>query len=372
MTRKVDGAAVLGRVGRRGVMVMIIVILGSLTAGRYWWSRAPDLQGRPSQVHPDSLYIAPGHLDFGSVWESSTFSWVLAVENRGEQDVDVEELAASCSCTSVEPRSSVIPAHQTRDVRLTIDLTQGRRSGLSDSAGEPFEMQIWPRIRGGAVSRDGGHWVLRGTVRPLVSLRPTGVDLGDVSELSATATKRVVQVNSARPLRSLKVISDSNQLLSQLKRVSGGSASVYELTVTVPPNPRLGALEQDVLVEAELEAGGVVTKAVHVAGRVIKDCQSTPSDAALGVRLVGETAQESVTLYSLTRQRLEIVEQSAQGEGLSLENGPTAGPGGVSVQVRQRVVKAGQQTGKLVFKVRAGRGTVIDVVVPVSYHGLEP
>lgn len=342
--------------------------LGILAARRYHPNQIPS---SPDQDRGARLHISPVSLHFGPVWESSSFQWVLPIENQGEKDVEIEELIASCGCTNVEPRSFVVPTHQSRDARLTIDLTQNRQSTAEPTDGRPFEVKIRPKLREEMASGRGDRWVLRGTVRPLLRLQPATVAVGDVSELNQTVVARTVRVSSVMPLKSLKITHNSPLLLSEVKRIPGDGER-YELTVAVPPNPQFGQIEQDVILAAELDAGETVTRAVRVRGRVVKDCQSSPPEITLGAQLVGEMSEESLSLYSLTRRPLDVLETKVQGDGLSLDDMPVLRPSGVTVRVRQRILKPGAQVGKIVFSVRAGGGDMDEVIVPVSYHGLEP
>ena len=89
------------------------------------------------------LAVAPDRLDFGEVWEDSRFAWTLPLENRRNEDLSIEDISASCTCVSVEPRAFVIPARQTRQVKLALDLTASR-SKLADSEWREFEVMIRP------------------------------------------------------------------------------------------------------------------------------------------------------------------------------------------------------------------------------------
>lgn len=346
-------------------------ILGALVVGAFrpGWGTVPPVPGR--EVGIEGLFIPPDRLDFGRVWESSEFSWVLPVENCQQRDVLIDEFITSCTCTNVEPRSVLVPSGQTREVRLALDLTQGPPSTPAAHSEHAFEVAIGPKVRDGKSPAAGDRWVVRGTVRPLLHLERPAVHFGDLSELTPTVSSRHTRVTSVIPLKSLMVTSDPLLLPAVVQRVPGDGEQ-FELTVSVPPPPRPGPIQHDIVLAAGLDTGEVVKKTVRVTGRVVKDCQCSPPEAALGARLVGETAEESLTLYSLTQRPLELVGTAVEGDGLSVEAASVVGVGGVTVRLRQRILKLGEQTGKASFRVRAGGGDVAEVVVPVSSHGIEP
>src|SRR5262249_52816263 len=74
---------------------------------------------------PDStgLWVSPERLNFGEVWEAEQFRWVLPVTNGSGEDIEIVNFATSCNCLSVEPRAVVIPAGQTVEVNLVLNLT---------------------------------------------------------------------------------------------------------------------------------------------------------------------------------------------------------------------------------------------------------
>lgn len=84
----------------------------------------------PQAVVINGLAVAAEHLNFGEAWENLYFEWLLPIENRHNQDVQIERLYLSCTCLKADPSELVIPAGRTREVRLTLDLTARERQTL--------------------------------------------------------------------------------------------------------------------------------------------------------------------------------------------------------------------------------------------------
>lgn len=107
-------------------------------AGR--WAGSIFSLSKPDNATGPALVVAEGHLDFGEALDQSAFRWVLPIENRGTADVNITGFGKSCSCAEVTPKALVIPAGETREVTLSLDLRpqkprrSPRRRGASGCA----------------------------------------------------------------------------------------------------------------------------------------------------------------------------------------------------------------------------------------------
>src|ERR1022692_2800795 len=133
-------------------LIVAAVLIGATTCGllpRWMASVHPPLAlmdpAREKSPNDAGLAVAPASLDFGLAWEDSSFHWPLPVENRTGEDVEITQFVPSCSCTSVQPDSLLIPAGQTRETTLTLDLTE-EKLGSHDLTRD-FEVRISPRLR---------------------------------------------------------------------------------------------------------------------------------------------------------------------------------------------------------------------------------
>jgi hypothetical protein len=79
------------------------VLCVALVAAAAWAGRAVGLWKSVSgkAVEP-LLAVAADRLDFGEVWETDAFTWVLPIENRQGHDVEIQDFATSCTCLAVE------------------------------------------------------------------------------------------------------------------------------------------------------------------------------------------------------------------------------------------------------------------------------
>ena len=111
------------------------------------------------------LSVPEERLDFGVAWVSNAFEWALPITNTSRaRDVDVLNFEVSCQCTSVSPSRLRIRAGETRDIRLTVDLTR-LRSWQDGSADRTVQLSVRPILGDSPLPLP--PWTVRGRVREL-------------------------------------------------------------------------------------------------------------------------------------------------------------------------------------------------------------
>src|SRR5262245_9179640 len=108
---------------RRARLALAFTILIGSAAGLAQVRGTAPSASAPTPTRPTLLVVAPRALDFGEVWENGAFGWVLPVTNPGPDSVRVEDIRTSCGCVVGQPRMFDLRPGETRDVRLTINLT---------------------------------------------------------------------------------------------------------------------------------------------------------------------------------------------------------------------------------------------------------
>lgn len=316
------------------------------------------------------MVVPEDRLHFGEVWEDKKFVWELPIENRQEHEVTVKDFVTTCTCTTVEPRSLTIPAGESRALHLTLDLT-AERSKLPESEWRDFEVWVRP-VLDKSNQRQAGEdvWKVRGRVRTAIRFEQTVLDFGRHSEAAQPLSPQKVLVTSFVPLQSLTAFANSDKVRVQVVSDPAAPGRQYELTVSVLELPT-GPIQYQIDVFPRLGDGtSVVGKSLPVSGRIVSDIQASPSEATFGARSVGETAEELLTLQSLTNRRFEVTSVKAEGDGLAVERLPVESGGSPTFRVKQSIAKAGEQHGRVVFGVRTAEGKDSEFVVSVSYLGL--
>jgi len=85
----------------------------------------------------DSCWVVESQkLSFGVAIAVSDFSWVVQLTNRSSEDLFIERIESSCSCSNVSTKSLYLSPGQTADLQLILDLQSVMRGGLPQSLHE--------------------------------------------------------------------------------------------------------------------------------------------------------------------------------------------------------------------------------------------
>jgi len=69
------------------------------------------------------IFFNSDHFNLGQASQGTTPSYTLKFFNRGDEDLEIEEIKSSCGCTAVIPSSTVIKPGESAKLSITIDTT---------------------------------------------------------------------------------------------------------------------------------------------------------------------------------------------------------------------------------------------------------
>jgi hypothetical protein len=195
------------------------------------------------------------------------------------------------------------------------------------------------------------------------------VDFGRHSEVSQPLSPQKVIVTSLVPVQNLTAASNSHQLQVRVKRLHDDPRR-FELVIA-PTKLPVGSFQFEITVVPQAsDDERLPRKSLRVTGWVVSDYQASPPHAMFGARPVGEIAQETLTLHSLTGQHFDVIGTIFEGDGLVVEKAPLETSVGPSFVLKQQITKIGEHVGKVVFRLRTKEGKETEVVVSVSYLGI--
>ncbi len=306
-------------------------------------------------------------LDFGEVWEDDKFQWTIPITNQGDQPVSVKDFVNTCICSSIEPRKFVILPNETGEVRVTLDLRPGRDIRF-DLTPFNFDLDVTPILEPGRAS-----WKMQGKVRPAVRFERPLLDLGSRSEWAAPWPAQWVAVLVPPEVERLIASSGNPYFEVQVQRSNGKKR---RFTLLVEPRKELPCADYsfEVLVTPKLNGEKPLpAQRLAVRGSVVRDLQASLPQVVFGARRIGEKAEETLTLTSLTGRGFKVVGVANSLRGLQVIPGTgTSVAKNHTYQLRQSVDAVGDQSGQVTFSCRTADGLSADVVIPVSYHGLPP
>jgi hypothetical protein len=323
---------------------------------------------RTEKNRSGQLTVSPECLNFGEVWEDKQFKWVLSIANPEASEVRIDEFSSSCSCTAVNPESLTIPARQSRNVELVIDLTP---NPIGKTGADVQDLEFGVRA---ASKRDGalssiGQWRVRGKVKPVIVASQLVVDFGRQSDRARPLPAHHVKISTRAPVREFASACSTPLFFAEIHAVKG-LTNEYELVVHPDGKIPIGLYRFEVELTATLEKG-VARRKIPIRTEIAADIQAIPPTIHFGVRSQGEDCREAVTLHSMTGAKFRIADCRTDGKGLEVDDKSLDKNGKGPIYVfRQHVVDDGTHAGKAVFAAVMDDGMRYEVVVPISYHGI--
>ncbi len=321
------------------------------------------------------LAVPAADLELGDVWETDEYQKTLTVINRGGEDIDIMELASSCGCVQVEPRSLVIPAGERKQVRLKLDLNWRSRREWGQPV-RSLEVRVAPIVRPKSSSEGPtvlSGWVLRGWIKSRVTLEPPQADFWPECIRGRKTARVTVAAKVHVPFTRIEVPVDPARATVRVSRVAG-DGKTFRLEVT--PSDQLPAgefhLALPVMVETA-EGRGAVGAVLSVNGEMQEAILAAPKTIWFGPARLGTTVSGTVTLISADgKQEPEVIGYDVSEEGLTIQGEAVEVKGGKAFKLNQKIACEGEQCVTARFKVRQQHAnTIITIPVECHYYGLQ-
>jgi hypothetical protein len=160
-------------------------------------------------------------------------------------------------------------------------------------------------------------WDLSGTVRKVLDLKQMELHLGKHSERRQPIPSGRTRVRALVPVRSITAETPLTEFRVQVNRADDDPLE-HEIVIVPKGVLSIGRFGFKITLEAELQTGQKVRRAITASGEVASDIQATPPQVHLGAKARYEVAQEFVSLYSLTGSKFKITQHRVDDHGLSI------------------------------------------------------
>jgi hypothetical protein len=252
-------------------------------------------------------------------------------------------------------------------VKVTLDLRATGKDYRFDLAPFRFTAEIAPLGEGRRLT--GDRWALRGEVRPAARLSQTLLDFGQRSERAKPWEPRRVKVlvPDGVTVTATCPHPDFEATIGPVANERGR----HELVVRSRESAAWSDYSFDVLVTPKsIQEGELTAQRLAVRGSVVGDVQASSRQVLFSAHPVGEVAEESITLTSLTGRAFEVTEMEVSLKGLQVKPEKDKKINSAAVyQLRQTIVVTGEQAGTITFSYRLADGHQAKLVVPVSCVG---
>jgi hypothetical protein len=310
--------------------------------------------------------------NFGEVWENTHFKWVLAIENRMNEEINIKRFVSSCTCIAVRPQSLTISPGQIKEVQITIDLSEkGSKKAESQFQIRDFAVNIQPVVENAGREIVLKAWEIKGTVRRLLGFNKPAVNFGRQFDRSQPIGRQVVVVTTCAPLTDFTFECTSGPFRVNARPNGKGRDARYEIEVCQRPEVPVGFYRSEIVATAHLPGGlAVKSPTLPVLLEVVPDISATPAQVHFGAKKKGETCAEAILLSSLTETPFEITDFAVNiTDGIKSKPRVEKSPTGCFL-ISQTISGLGRQKAEIVFSIRADGGKCSKVAVPVEYHGL--
>lgn len=343
------------------------------------------MKSRQMLASPVTLVVDEQYLSFGDVWEDPAFIWTLPIRNTTNETVEIIGFVADCPCGKIEPPSLEIPAHGTKEIRVTLNLripyngTGTQKIHPTDDLSEKsvnekhlnrFSIKLAPVFPNRLDRRE--VWTITGQVRRAGILAPNEVYFGDTLARGMSNVKKKVVLQSKAPVHEVVATCDSTVAKLEVKRQKGNPEK-YDIIVNPMMDMKAGPFKGEGKIQLILDSGEQPPPLLlPISGVLLEDIQVKQSPILLGVATIGTTVDESILIYSASDSQFEL-EQVDVPAGSKLQVVRQISNGAKQVKLTQEITHRGDQRVSLRFRVRHRRSEpATEILVPVVYYGVDP
>lgn len=316
-------------------------------------------------------------LDFGDVWTSPDFRWSLPLTNESDDELSVEVVGTTCSCTSYTPKFLRIPPRKTAAVELVLNLAGGSDQASAAPLRE-FLVELRAVVSSGRGRTISYRWPVHGRVKTHpVPVLPQSIDLSSATPSTfERSLSREVAVTSKVPLRDIDIDCRSDRISATV--APAGKADGYQWRLFVSPRaagPIDEAFSEQVTIAPISRTGERLPGlSLRVTARESKRVVTCPSSIQFGPSTVGSVTSEIVTICPAGSASVSLISAESDSPSLATEMLPSAEPGTCQLRLMQSIVEAGHHEHRIQLKVDVHGDTTTDEIVTlelrVRYHGV--
>lgn len=262
---------------------LFLIVLWLCVPGIGCWKNTPP-------THQDAgfpLVLEKKQLDIGDINEGESKSEVLSFTNVGKSPITIEEVTASCGCTSAKAEPDLIPPGGRG--KLSVQLSaQGRRG--------KFGSQVNLRWAEKTGSRTGKCTaVVTGNALYSASLSPTYLDFAIFKKSDSLEPKTLELTRGTQPLpfTDITVESTSDSVSAEIQKISDQKWSIaaHVLPGKLPIGPLLASIT---LIFRDIQGNELIQREVRVRGEIKGLVTVKPKSLYLGVLAKNESKRGTI------------------------------------------------------------------------------
>jgi Protein of unknown function (DUF1573) len=348
------------------VLVPSLIAANRIAAWLAKRSHSPELASRVAPHSP--LLPVSETLDFGQVWESRAFHWLIHVQNISQQALTFVSVEGRCTCIQASVNKQHLNPGETATIALLTDLSQ---IGARDPADiRPVQLGAQAEVEQPDGKRAMVSVVTRGLVRRYLHANPRRLRIGEqlvVGEPSPVFTWNIRPLVPIRNLEVKKVPAAWNAELLQ-ERLARNPAYHLQISGT---KSSLGPFVDEFELEATDARGNKLPiDRLRIEGRVRNPVSVLPETCELGPQPIGKAIRGLFSVVSRGPTHcIEGMEFQLQDKGLkALVLKSETGSGRISLETT--VSSLGPETREATVQVRLRAGQTYQIPIRLHWYGI--
>ncbi len=243
----------------------------------------------PPEKAPKIEFSQEGH-DFGDIAQNSKVSHTFKFQNRGDAELIIEKVRASCGCTAALASDKNIPAGSEGSIDVTFDSTGKKgpfRKTISVTSNDPAR----PEVR----------LTVSGTILTVLNVEPAFLSFGNRLKKGEPAEQRIrLWRTDKKPFKLVEAKSDWPFLQIEVKPDSEAGRNGYEITARISGDAKPGRHNGSITVATDIPKARQHT--VRFFAQILGDLRVQPKFAVLG----------TVTPGTEVRRKLRVSNQNSE------------------------------------------------------------
>jgi hypothetical protein len=346
-----------------GKIQVACITFMSLALVIIWWLLTASQKDIAS---PPTTPVLASRLDFGEVWEDTSFKWTMILENHSAAEISID-LDSSCSCTEMSPKTHTLTAGESQKLRLTIDLTSGASQRKAQDGLENFEVNISAQIRqNGVQEKTAAQWVIKGKVKRAVKFDKSFVNLGRHSDCVKIVPEQVITAKIQTPLTGITLSDPPPWLTFSLNQVGED----FQFSFRPKAGLAAGSYRTELTATTQLPDGSALRVAkLPIRLDILPDIHATPSRVSFGSRKKEEPCAEALALRSITDAPFEVLGWRVEGMECAISRIDSQPQSNIpTFLLRPKIVIESRRSGKAIFEIKSQDGAKSLIEVPFDYH----
>ncbi len=320
-------------------------------------------QTRPPEPN-HGLVVSEEALNLGDVWESNDLPWTIPIKNPTDTTVEIVKLASSCGCAVIDPASLVLSPGETKRIHLRLNLTRRPQAPVNTE----FKVQITPEFQSLPLNNPG--WLITARVKTALVVSPSRVDFTYPLLRGHGPEPQTVLVTGNSAVADLELRYEASHLRVACSKVDDRE-NTYKIRIgphmTAPAGPFAHRLD----LRAHAKDGRVIgQRSIVVTGLIQEQVQASPSSVLFGLRRIGESAEETISLDSQTKTPFAVCAIRTQDPSTEVLAASQPMTKCRTFQIRQRIKASGHRTSMVTFLVDIANDQEREIRVPISYYGV--